>query len=486
MHRTLPLRLEKKIGETNRRRIISFDVGQTSNPRVRSPSTRPRTMLLDLIYLIAFVVLLPWVAWRKVSGGRPVAAPWSRFIGSTPPLLPKGTRQRIWLHGVSVGEIQLLSSLSREITAQANANGLAVEFVVSSSTTTGLDLAAKRFGAAVVFPCPLDFTWAVRRVVKAVDADLLVLGELELWPHLLDAARRHRLPIVVANGRLSERSARGYRRVAPLVRRMLSRVTLVSARSAADAARFRALGAPTVVDAGSMKFDGVRGDRAAEDVRCLAKLAGFVEDDIVFLAGSTQAPEEALAIDAYRAASADHPRLRLVIVPRHVERKPEIVALLDASGLAWQARSTLETEGATPHARVLLVDTTGELGAWWGTASIAFVGGSLDGKRGGQNMLEPAAYGAAVCFGPHTRNFADEVAVLLAADAARVVADGAALTAFVLDCLGAQAPLAQGTRAARTVAAHRGATAATAERILALLSAGPREAKGCPPAREPG
>lgn len=443
-------------------------------------------MLLDLIYLIAFVGLLPWVAWRKVSGGRPVAAPWSRFIGSTPPLLPKGTRQRIWLHGVSVGEIQLLSSLSREITAQANANGLAVEFVVSSSTTTGLDLAAKRFGAAVVFPCPLDFTWAVRRVVKAVDADLLVLGELELWPHLLDAARRHRLPIVVANGRLSERSARGYRRVAPLVRRMLSRVTLVSARSAADAARFRALGAPTVVDAGSMKFDGVRGDRAAEDVRCLAKLAGFVEDDIVFLAGSTQAPEEALAIDAYRAASADHPRLRLVIVPRHVERKPEIVALLDASGLAWQARSTLETEGATPHARVLLVDTTGELGAWWGTASIAFVGGSLDGKRGGQNMLEPAAYGAAVCFGPHTRNFADEVAVLLAADAARVVADGAALTAFVLDCLGAQAPLAQGTRAARTVAAHRGATAATAERILALLSAGPREAKGCPPAREPG
>ena len=443
-------------------------------------------MLLDLIYLIAFVVLLPWVAWRKVSGGRPVAAPWSRFIGSTPPLLPKGTRQRIWLHGVSVGEIQLLSSLSREITAQANAKGLAVEFVVSSSTTTGLDLAAKRFGAAVVFPCPLDFTWAVRRVVKAVDADLLVLGELELWPHLLDAARRHRLPIVVANGRLSERSARGYRRVAPLVRRMLSRVTLVSARSAADAARFRALGAPTVVDAGSMKFDGVRGDRAAEDVRCLAKLAGFVEDDIVFLAGSTQAPEEALAIDAYRAASADHPRLRLVIVPRHVERKPEIVALLDASGLAWQARSTLETEGATPHARVLLVDTTGELGAWWGTASIAFVGGSLDGKRGGQNMLEPAAYGAAVCFGPHTRNFADEVAVLLAADAARVVADGAALTAFVLDCLGAQAPLAQGTRAARTVAAHRGATAATAERILALLSAGPREAKGCPPAREPG
>lgn len=442
-------------------------------------------MLLDLIYLVAFVALLPWIAWRRWSGRRPVAAPWMRFTGSIPPLPPKG-RRRIWLHGVSVGEIQLLSSLAHELDARAGAKGIAVEFVVSSSTTTGLDLAAKRFGGAVVFPCPLDFTWAVRRVVKAVDADLLVLGELELWPHLLDAAWRHRLPVVVANGRLSERSARGYHRVAPLVRRMLSRVTLVSARSAADAERFRALGAPTVVDAGSMKFDGVRGDRAAEDVRRLAKLAGFREDDIVFLAGSTQAPEEALAIDAYRAASADHSRLRLVIVPRHVERKPEIVALLDGSGLAWQARSTLDTEGATPDARVLLVDTTGELGAWWGTATIAFVGGSLDGKRGGQNMLEPAAYGAAVCFGPHTRNFADEVAVLLEAKAACVVADGPALTAFVRDCLEAEFPLALGTRGARTVAAHRGATAATAERILALLSAVPGGTKGCPPAREPG
>ena len=444
-------------------------------------------MLLNAVYLVVFVALLPWIAWRRWSGRRPVAAPWMRFTGGITPLpRRKAGVSRIWLHGVSVGEIQLLSSLARELDARAGARGIAVEFVVSSSTTTGLDLAAKRFGGAVVFPCPLDFTWAVRRVVKAVDADLLVLGELELWPHLLDAAGRHRLPVVVANGRLSDSSARGYHRVAPLVRRMLSQVTLVSARSAADAARFRVLGAPTVVDAGSMKFDGVRGDRGAEDVRRLAKLAGFREDDIVFLAGSTQAPEEALAIDAYRAAFVNHPRLRLVIVPRHVERKPELVAILDGSGLVWQARSTLDTEGAAPEARVLLVDTTGELGAWWGTATIAFVGGSLDGKRGGQNMLEPAAYGAAVCFGPHTRNFADEVAVLLEAEAACVVADGAALTAFVLDCLVAEPPLELGTRAARTVAAHRGATAATAERILALLSAGPCGTTGCPPDREPG
>ena len=444
-------------------------------------------MLLDLIYLVVFVALLPWIAWRRWSGGRPVAAPWIRFTGSIPPLPAKGARKRIWLHGVSVGEIQLLSSLAREIEARAESRGQAVEFVVSSSTTTGLELAAKRFGHAVVFPCPLDFTWAVRRVLGAVDADLLVLGELELWPHLLAGAWQRRLPVVVANGRLSQHSARGYRRVAPLVRRMLSRVTLVSARSAADAERFRALGAANVVAAGSMKFDGVRGDRKHEDVRRLARLAGFRDDDVVFLAGSTQAPEEALAIDAYRAAAADHPRLRLVIVPRHVERKPELVALLDGAGLAWQARSILDKEGAAPDARVLLVDTTGELGAWWGTAAIAFVGGSLDGRRGGQNMLEPAAYGAAVCFGPYTRNFVDEVAVLLAADAARVIADGPGLAMFVRACLDdPRTGLALGTRAAAAVAAHRGATAATAERILATLSAAADGAEGCRRLCEPG
>ena len=443
-------------------------------------------MLLDLIYLVVFVALLPWIAWRRWSGGRPVADPWIRFTGGITPLPRREAGvSRIWLHGVSVGEIQLLSSLAREI--GAGATGRAVEFVVSSSTTTGLDLAAKRFGAAVVFPCPFDFTWAVRRVLGAVDADLLVLGELELWPHLLAGAWQRRLPVVVANGRLSQRSFRGYRRVAPLVRRMLSQVTLVSARSAADAERFQALGAANVVAAGSMKFDGVRGDRKHEDVRRLAKLAGFRDDDIVFLAGSTQAPEEALAIDAYRAAAADHPRLRLVIVPRHVERQGEIVALLDGSGLAWQARSTLDTEGAAPDTRVLLVDTTGELGAWWGTATIAFVGGSLDGRRGGQNMLEPAAYGAAVCFGPYTRNFVDEVAVLLAADAARVIADGPGLAMFVRACLDdPRTVLALGTRAAGTVAAHRGATAATAERILATLSAAADGAEGCRRLCEPG
>jgi len=424
-------------------------------------------MLLNVVYLLVALLALPWVVWRRVSGGRPVAAPGQRFTGSVPLSPPEPGVDRIWLHGVSVGEVQLLAALAAELAGQAAAEGRRIECVISSSTTTGLEVAARRFGPDRTFPCPLDFTWAVDRVLDRVRPAAVVLGELELWPNLLARVARRGIPVVVANARMSERSARGYARIRPLVRRMLGRVSVVSARSQADADRFAALGAADVRVAGSMKFDGVRGDRAAADVRRLRDLAGFGADDVVFLAGSTQAPEERLAAETYLGLRERHPRLRLVIVPRHVERTAEVAAVLDALGLRWQARSRLDRDGADPACRVLLVDTTGELGWWWGTAAIAFVGGSLDGGRGGQNMLEPAAYGAAVCFGPHTRNFRDEVALLTAADAAVVVADGPAVTAFVDRCLAEPAwAEALGGRAARLVAGQRGATAATARLVL--------------------
>jgi len=429
-------------------------------------------MILDAVYLLLAACSLPWVVWRRLAGGRPVACPWQRFRGGVGALAAAEGRQRIWLHGVSVGEVQLLAGLTTELVAQAGAAGRRLDCVVSSSTTTGLALAVRRFGAGRVFPCPLDFSWAVSRVLRRVRPDLIVLGELELWPNLLAAAAGRGIPVVVANGRLSERSARGYARLGPLARRMFSRIALVAARSPADGARFRALGAREVVVTGSLKFDGVSGDRTAPEVARLAALAGFREDDLVFVAGSTQDPEERLAAEAYRSLVGTHPALRLVIVPRHTERAGEVTAVLDRLGLRWQRRSRLEADGADPLARVLLVDTTGELAWWWGSASIAFVGGSLDGRRGGQNMLEPAAYGVAVAFGPHTRNFRDEVGRLLEADAACVVEDGKALARFVARCLESPAWAADlGRRAAALVASQRGATAATARLVLARLRA---------------
>jgi len=426
--------------------------------------------MLDALYLVVGFLALPWVAWRRLSGSRPVAAPWRRLTGNVPELPRRAGVERLWLHGVSVGEVQLLAGLAEELQRQATDAGRTIECVVSSSTTTGLSVAARRFPAERVFPCPLDFSWAVERTLDRIRPDLLVLGELELWPNLLLRTRARGIPIVIANARMSERSFNGYRRIPPLIRRMLGCVSLVMARSAADAGRFMALGAPRAVVAGSLKFDGVRGDREATGVQKLARLAGFAADDIVFLAGSTQAPEEAMAIEVARGLLPRHPSLRLVLVPRHVERAGEVASLLEASGLAWQRRSRLEADGADPDARVLLVDTTGELAQWWGTAEIAFVGGSLDGRRGGQNMLEPAAYAAAVAFGPHTRNFRDEVAVLLAADAAKVVHNAGQLADFVRGCLeNPAAAAALGERARIAVAANRGATPRTAERILGLL-----------------
>ncbi|MFM8735135.1 MAG: 3-deoxy-D-manno-octulosonic acid transferase [Pirellulales bacterium] len=428
----------------------------------------PARVLLNIVYLVAVILALPWVVWRRFSGGRPVAAPWTRFTGGvTVAPRPAGAR-RIWLHGVSVGEVQLLTGLADEMRRQAEAAGRSINCVVSSSTTTGLEVAATRFGPDQAFPCPLDFTWAVDRVLDRVRPDLLVLGELELWPNLVARASSRGMPVVVANGRLSERSARGYARIRPLVRRTLGSVSLVVARSEADADRFAALGARDVVVTGSMKFDGVKGDRLAADVERLRRLAGFIDDDVVFLAGSTQAPEERLAAEAFLALRDHHPRLRLVIVPRHVERAAEIGTVLDGLGLAWTPRSRLLAP--LPRDHVLLVDSTGELGWWWGSAAIAFVGGSLDGMRGGQNMLEPAAYGAAVCFGPHTRNFRDEVARLLEAQAAVVVRDGMELTAFVARCLDEPAWAADlGRRATALVASQRGAVAATSRLILERL-----------------
>jgi 3-deoxy-D-manno-octulosonic-acid transferase len=366
--------------------------------------------------------------------------------------------------------------------------------------------------------------------MRRVRPDVLVLAGLELWPNLIRAARRHGAKVAVINGRLGEKSFRGYRRIRPLVARLLRQIDLLAVQDETYAERFRRLGArpETVHVTGSMKYDGAQTDRHNPATQRLAALAGFSDDDVVLLAGSTQEPEEAMVLETFRALSPQWPRLRLVLVPRHPDRFPSVAKLLDSSGIPWQRRTALGCEAASgshaagvavqlppqqdgcetasgshagdhAHAsvgmapdsapfplppspfalppspfplrpspfssRVLLVDVVGELGAWWGTARIAFVGGSMGG-RGGQNMIEPAAYGTAISFGPNTWNFRDIVAAMLARDAAVVVHDGQQLTQFVRRCL--EQPdhaAALGHRARTLVLSQLGAT----ERTLRLL-----------------
>ena len=426
-------------------------------------------MLLNFLYLIALMLLSPWLIYRAATTGRYREGLGEKLFG----LVPKreNTLQKcFWLHAVSVGEVNLLGRLIEEIEKQLPE----VQCVVSTTTKTGMELARKKYGQRLtVFYCPFDFTWAVRRAMRRMRPDVLILAELELWPNLIKAAKRYGARVAVVNGRLSENSFRGYGRIRPLVRPILRRLNLVAAQDDSYAERFRKLGASeaAVHVTGSMKYDGATTDRANPRTVELAKLAGITSDDTVFLAGSTQEPEEQAALDAYQKLIESHPSLRLILVPRHPERFDAVARLLDESGVAWIRRSQLgSTEKVSGEAcpRVLLVDTIGELGAWWGTARIAFVGGSF-GSRGGQNMIEPAAYGAAVSFGPNTRNFRDIVSAMLARDAAVVVMDEKELHAFVERCLDdADYAADLGNRASQLVRDQLGATARTVE-LLANL-----------------
>ncbi|MCG8451297.1 MAG: 3-deoxy-D-manno-octulosonic acid transferase, partial [Pirellulales bacterium] len=388
-----------------------------------------------------------------------------------------GDRPCVWLHAVSVGEVNLLGVLLDAL-KQTRPDW---ELVISTTTKTGYELARKKYPDHTVFYCPLDFSWATRQAMRRVRPDVLVLAELELWPNLIHSARSHGAQVAIINGRLSDNSLRGYRRLRPVVSTLLQQIDVIAAQNEETAERFLELGAKpaSVHTTGSLKFDGAQTDRDNEKTRALRELAGVTTDDIVFLAGSTQAPEETYAIRVFQALSREYPRLKLVLVPRHPQRFDEVAQLLDQSGLPWIRRSQLaQSPIRNPQSAIrnpqsaILIDTVGELGAWWGAATVGFVGGSF-GSRGGQNMLEPAAYGVAICFGPKTRNFRDIVARLLAAQGAQVVNDRHELEQFVRRAL-ADPQWAEklGQQARELVLSQQGATARTVEMLVPLVEEG--------------
>lgn len=422
---------------------------------------------LNLLYTTLLVVALPVILWNAWRYGKHREGYAAKLLGRVP--TRAGDRQCVWLHAVSVGEVNLLATTIAEIARQRPD----WEIVVSTTTKTGYDLARKKYADRTVFYCPLDFSWATSAAVRRVRPTILVLAELELWPNLIAAAQRHGARVAIVNGRLSDNSFRGYRRVRPVVASVLRQLDLVAAQNPDTAERFRKLGArPDVVhDTGSLKFDGAQTSRDNPRTAELRRLAGLDDGKVVLLAGSTQSPEEQYAVTAFQRLAKTRPELRLILVPRHKERFDEVAALLENSGVAWRRRSTLQPGTPTPDWRVLLIDTIGELGAWWGTAAAGFVGGSF-GSRGGQNMLEPAAYGVATCFGPNTWNFRDIVAQVLSVEGAVVVRDEAEFAGFFRRALMEPGwAAAMGDRAQRLVLAQQGATRRTVELLCELAPA---------------
>lgn len=441
--------------------------------------------LLNFAYLLLLVALLPVLLYRMIVRGKYRDGWGEKLFGRLPARDPAAPA--LWLHAVSVGEVLQLQPIVRELERRL----AGYEFVITTTTATGLAVAREKFGGPRHRVCyfPLDFSWAVRRALERVRPAAVVLVELELWPNFIAAAAKRNVPLALINGRISERSFRGYRRIAPLMRKLLGRFDVLAVQNATYRQRLLELGASAerVMVTGSVKFDGVETGRENPQTAALRRAFGLRRNERVFIAGSTHAPEEEFAIHSWLELRDEFPDLRLILAPRHKERFEEVAALVQSHGIPLVRRTETDSRGrdfpahpargaakSTHPPPVLLLDTLGELGGCWGLADVAFVGGSLT-KRGGQNMIEPAAYGAAVLFGPNTENFRDVVELLLAEEAARVVADRDELTEAVRSLLAdATSTSRLGERARQVVLSQQGATKHTVELITALPIPPPR------------
>ncbi|MCA9089130.1 MAG: 3-deoxy-D-manno-octulosonic acid transferase [Planctomycetaceae bacterium] len=426
--------------------------------------------LLNLVYALVVLLCSPILLWRSLRLGK-YRTGWSeKFLGHVP-LYPKekSSTPRIWLHAVSVGEVLQL----RQVLVQLRSVLPEAEVIVSTTTRTGHDVAREKLQGVHVVYFPLDFTWAVKSALRRLQPDVFVLVELELWPNFLRSSIRQNVTLGLINGRLSERSYKGYRRLRWLLRPLLSRFSFLAIQSDEYRDRFVAIGAraETCHVTGSIKFDGLQTSRDLPLTEELRVQFGIEPTDRVFIAGSTQEPEEQIALQVYRELQPAYPQLRLILVPRHPERATAIARMVEEAGFSLQRRSQHGPPPQSGARPVGMLDTVGELSACWGLADIAFVGGSF-GNRGGQNMMEPAAYGAAVCFGPNTRNFRQIVELLTQADAVQVVQDPAALKAFVEKMLQYPDEGAElGRRAQQLVLSQQGATQRTIDLLRASFSA---------------
>jgi 3-deoxy-D-manno-octulosonic-acid transferase len=361
----------------------------------------------------------------------------------------------LWIHAVSVGETRAAEPLVRALLARYPGHRI----LLTHMTPTGRETGAALFGDRVT-QCylPYDYPGAVARFVAHYRPRLGLLMETELWPNLVAQAAQHGLPLLLVNARLSERSARGYRRAGALARDALRGLHAIAAQTEADAGRLRALGAGRVVVTGNLKFEV---EAPAQDVARGAAWRAALGARPVILAASTRAGEETQLLDAWMAI----PRKAalLMIVPRHPQRFDEVAALVAARGLRLQRRSEGLQVGADTE--VLLGDSLGEMFFYYAACDVALLGGSFL-PYGAQNLIEACALGKPVVIGPSTFNFAEAAAAAIAAGAALPAPDFAQGVATALRLLDdPQRGAASGAAGRAFAEAHRGA----AQRILGLL-----------------
>ncbi len=442
--------------------------------------------IVNFAYAMLILAAAPVLVWRAVRQGK-YRQGWGDKLWGRLPRTDDGQRI-IWLHAVSVGEVLQLRTIVPRLREQRPD----CDLLITTTTSTGFAVARETFADCRVSYYPLDFTWAVRAALARVRPVLVVLVELELWPNFIRQTDAAGVPLVLINGRMSSRSYRGYRRIRWWMRPLLARFAGIAVQTDEYAARLLGLGAPPqrLTVSGSIKFDGVRTDRDNAQTMSLRAAFGIGKGERVFIAGSTHEPEEQIALDAYLALREEFHDLRLLLVPRHAERFEEVAAMVASRGVGLVRRSARkgarEGYGDPAHGvrrvglgggdrvewderPVCLLDTLGELSACWGLADVAFVGGSLT-SRGGQNMIEPAAYGAAVIVGPDTHNFRDVVEGLRSCRAITVIGGPNELAPAVRTLLcDPDAAQRQGATSRTFVLAQQGAADRTLQLLTALL-----------------
>jgi len=411
-------------------------------------------------YRLLLWLLFPWVLMHLWWRGRRQPAYREHIPERFGWYEAKPERPVIWLHAVSVGETRAAEPLLRALAARYPGH----ELLLTQMTPTGRETAKQLFGGmATIVYLPYDYPGAVARFLARFRPRLGILMETEIWFNLVESCARLGVPLLLANARLSEKSARGYALVAPLTRAALGALAAVSAQSGEDAERLARLGARGVEVTGNLKFDVV----LAPDLLALgAQLRQWIGQRPVLLAASTREGEEDLVLNAL--ASIQVEGLLLLLVPRHPQRFDEVAALLAKRNLSYLRRS--DQRALPSDCRVLLGDSMGEMPAYYTACDLAFIGGSLL-PYGGQNLIEACAVGRPLLFGRHMYNFAEASKLAVAAGAAIEVADAAMLGERAGALLADEATLARMSQAALAFSrAHQGATArnlAICERLLA-------------------
>jgi 3-deoxy-D-manno-octulosonic-acid transferase len=419
--------------------------------------------LYSALLAIFLVLTLPYWLLQMLRHGKYRAGLRQRFGAVPPHLLKLRDGRTIWVHAVSVGEVVAVSAVVEALRTEFPSHRV----LVSTTTSTGQKLAAKKFGQENVFYFPLDFASATRPYFEALRPQLCVIAETEFWPNFLRLAKRSGARVAVINCRISDRSLPGYRRLRFWLPKVLANVDLFLAQTEEDRRRLVEIGAPPARAqvVGNLKFDVAPPPMPSVATSLRARFDEWGAGPIL-VCGSTLDEEEGLLLSAFRNILATHPKAVMILAPRHPERFDEVAALVDQLGFRVWRRSLWSGEPLTGG--VLVLDSIGELAALYSLATVAFVGGSLV-PRGGHNILEPAMYGVPIVTGNHYENFRDIVNSFLSRNAVRVVGMAELALVFMELIANREERAKLGRNALAALDSQRGATAQTVRALKQLM-----------------